>query len=77
MKRVVITGMGVACPLGVGVEHSFNRLINAESGVSSIVSFDTSDITSKIAGLIPLGSKANGCFNVLHFLQTWSSPYHS
>ena len=30
MRRVVVTGMGIACPLGVGVEHVWRRLINAE-----------------------------------------------
>ena len=29
MRRVVVTGMGIACPLGVGVEHVWRRLINS------------------------------------------------
>ena len=29
MRRVVVTGMGIVCPLGLGVEHVWRRLINA------------------------------------------------
>ena len=32
MRRVVVTGMGIACPLGIGVEHVWQRLINSEFG---------------------------------------------
>ncbi|MGI4802769.1 MAG: beta-ketoacyl synthase N-terminal-like domain-containing protein, partial [Janthinobacterium lividum] len=34
MRRVVVTGMGVACPLGLGVEHVWSRLINGDSGIT-------------------------------------------
>ncbi len=60
MRRVVVTGMGVACPLGVGVEHVWSRLLNAESGVTAIQRFNSSELTSKIAGQVPVGSKAEG-----------------
>lgn len=57
MRRVVVTGMGVACPLGLGVEHVWSRLINGDSGITAIQAFDTKDLTSKIAGQVPVGSK--------------------
>ena len=44
MRRVVVTGMGIACPLGVGVEHVWRRLINAESGIGPITAFDAKDL---------------------------------
>jgi 3-oxoacyl-[acyl-carrier-protein] synthase II len=59
-RRVVVTGMGIACPLGVGVEHVWKRLIEGESGISAIQSFDTKDLPAKIAGQVPPGSKAEG-----------------
>ncbi len=55
MRRVVVTGMGMVSPLGVGVAHNWQRLTNSESGIAAITSFDVSDIASKIAGRVPLG----------------------
>lgn len=60
MRRVVVTGMGIACPLGVGVEHVWKRLINGESGISAIQSFDTTELTAKVAGHVPAGLAAEG-----------------
>ena len=60
MRRVVVTGMGIACPLGLGVEHVWQRLIAGQSGISAIQSFDVGDLPAKIAGSIPLGTKADG-----------------
>src|SRR4051812_7149378 len=64
MRRVVVTGMGIACPLGVGVEHVWRRLINAESGIGVIKAFDAKDSPCKVAGEIPLGTRADGGLNV-------------
>jgi 3-oxoacyl-[acyl-carrier-protein] synthase II len=64
MRRVVVTGMGIACPLGVGVEHVWRRLVNAESGISAIQAFDTKDLPCKVAGQVPRGSKANGALDI-------------
>ncbi|MFN3447120.1 MAG: beta-ketoacyl-ACP synthase II [Roseococcus sp.] len=57
-RRVVVTGMGIASPLGLGVEHVWKRLINGESGISAIQSFDVKDLPAKIAGQVPHGSRA-------------------
>ncbi len=64
MRRVVVTGMGIACPLGLGVEHVWQRLLRGDSGISAIPSFDTSDVPAKIAGTIPRGPKAEGHLDV-------------
>ena len=63
MRRVVITGMGMVTPLGCGVDINWRRLLNAESGITSIQSFDVSDLTSKIAGQVPRGETSDGMFN--------------
>ncbi len=60
MRRVVVTGMGIACPLGLGVEHVWRRMLNGESGITSIQSFDTKDLPCKIAGQVPPGNRASG-----------------
>jgi 3-oxoacyl-[acyl-carrier-protein] synthase II len=64
MRRVVVTGMGIACPLGLGVEHVWKRLIEGKSGINAIQSFDVSDLPAKVAGQIPLGTKAEGKLDV-------------
>ena len=63
MRRVVVTGIGIVSPLGAGVEHVWRRLVNGESGISSIQSFDVSDLPAKIAGQVPRGDIISGKFN--------------
>jgi 3-oxoacyl-[acyl-carrier-protein] synthase II len=60
MRRVVMTGVGIACPLGLGVENVWKRLLNGESGVSAIQSFDVGDLPAKVAGTIPHGAREDG-----------------
>ncbi|MCK5446451.1 MAG: beta-ketoacyl-ACP synthase II, partial [Rhodospirillaceae bacterium] len=62
MRRVVVTGMGMVSPLGNGVEQTWKRLLNAESGIGAIDNFDVSDIAAKIAGQVPMG-EGDGEFN--------------
>ena len=64
MRRVVVTGMGIACPLGVGVEHVWRRLINAESGIGAITAFDAKDSPCKVAGQVPEGTRATGGLDI-------------
>ena len=59
-RRVVVTGMGIASPLGVGVPHVWKRLIAGDSGISAIQSFDVTDLGAKIAGQVPAGTRAEG-----------------
>ena len=59
-RRVVVTGMGIAAPLGLGVEHVWRRLVEGRSGISAIQSFDVTDIPAKIAGTVPAGTRAEG-----------------
>lgn len=71
MRRVVVTGIGMLSPLGVGVDESWTRIINGESGIKQIVSFDASDLPSKIAGQIPsenVNQKASNLFDPLDFV---------
>ena len=63
MRRVVVTGMGMVTPLGCGVDVNWRRLLNGESGITAIQSFDVSDLPSKIAGLVPRGATGDGLFN--------------
>ncbi|MBF0251377.1 MAG: beta-ketoacyl-ACP synthase II [Alphaproteobacteria bacterium] len=69
MRRVVVTGLGMVSPLADGVEATWNKLLNAESGINAIESFDVSDIPAKIAGQVPTGD-GPGLFNP----DTYISP---
>ncbi len=53
MRRVVVTGMGVVSPLGVGIEAFWDGLVHGRSGVRRITRFDPSPYPSQIAGEIP------------------------
>jgi len=48
-KRVVITGIGIVSPVGIGKENFWNSLINGKSGVDKITHFDASDFSTQIA----------------------------
>jgi 3-oxoacyl-[acyl-carrier-protein] synthase II len=68
MRRVVITGMGIVSPLGIGVEHVWKRLINGESGITAIQSFDTTELTAKIGGQVPAGLGAEGGLDLAEWI---------
>lgn len=72
LRRVVITGMGMVSPLGMGVEHNWNAITNGKSGIRKIEEFDVSDIPSQIAGIIPKTkdeNPQNGKFNADLYLH--------
>jgi 3-oxoacyl-[acyl-carrier-protein] synthase II len=56
--------MGIVCPLGLGVANVWKRLIESESGINPIRSFEVGDLPAKIAGQIPLGTKAEGKLDI-------------
>ena len=49
-KRVVITGLGLVTPVGIGVEASWNAICAGESGIGEITRFDTTGYATRIAG---------------------------
>ncbi|HEX9049449.1 MAG TPA: beta-ketoacyl-ACP synthase II [Anaeromyxobacter sp.] len=48
-RRVVVTGMGLVSPVGIGVEESWNALVAGQSGVGPITLFDASTFPTRIA----------------------------
>jgi beta-ketoacyl-acyl-carrier-protein synthase II len=51
-RRVVVTGMGVVAPNGIGIENFWDSLVHGRSGIKLIDQFDVSSYPSKIAGQI-------------------------
>lgn len=69
-RRVAVTGLGIICPLGLGVERVWQDLIDGRSGLDAIKSFDASELPCRIAGEVPKGSKEDGGFDP----DQWSDP---
>lgn len=49
-RRVVITGLGIVSPLGIGVKDNWERIVAGKSGIGRISAFDASGFPSQIAG---------------------------
>lgn len=69
MRRVVVTGLGLVTPLGVGVENNWHGITGSKSGIGAIQSFDVSDLPAKIAGQVPRGDGADGKFNADDYMS--------
>lgn len=53
MRRVVVTGIGVVCPIGIGTKAFWESLLAGACGVRRIGAFDPSGFASRIAGEVP------------------------
>ena len=51
-RRVVVTGVGLVCALGIGTEESWRNLVAGRSGIGPITQFDTNGFDCTIAGEI-------------------------
>ncbi len=49
-RRVVVTGLGLVSPVGIGVEESWAALVAGKSGIGPITLFDASTFPTRIAG---------------------------
>src|SRR6267142_2066569 len=70
MRRVVVTGMGLVTPFGIGLERNWSSLIAGASGIRAIQSFEVSDLPVKIAAQVPRGETPLGLFNA----DDWVPP---
>lgn len=69
MRRVVITGLGLVTPLASGVDASWKRLLEGQSGAGLITRFDADRVATKYACEVPLGDGADGSFNADDWMQ--------
>jgi 3-oxoacyl-[acyl-carrier-protein] synthase II len=51
-RRVVVTGVGLVCAVGIGTEQTWRNILAGERGIGAITRFDTSEFSTKIAGEI-------------------------
>jgi 3-oxoacyl-[acyl-carrier-protein] synthase II len=63
MRRVVVTGLGLVTPLACGVEESWSRLLDGQSGAGKITRFDASHLATDYACEVPHGDGSDGTFN--------------
>lgn len=67
MRRVVVTGLGMVTPLGVGVDRNWSAITAGKSGLRKIDEFDASEISSQVAGVVPKTTDQDpkdGAFNI-------------
>src|SRR3989442_4590180 len=70
MRRVVVTGLGMVTPLGCGVDATWTRILNGQSGARKIETFEVADLSSRIACVVPRGDGTDGTFNP----DQWMEP---
>lgn len=63
LRRVVVTGLGMVTPLASGVEETWTRLIDGQSGAGPITRFDAAHMATTYACEIPRGDGTGGTFN--------------
>ena len=68
-RRVVISGIGLVTPLGLGQSKNWNNLISGKSGINSLSSFDASDLSCRIGGEIPSGPASEGKLDLNEWLN--------
>jgi len=51
-RRVVVTGIGLVCPVGIGTDESWKNLLAGQGGIATITSFDTAGFDCRIAGQV-------------------------
>ncbi|MCX7565147.1 beta-ketoacyl-ACP synthase II [Sulfitobacter sp. F26169L] len=69
MRRVVVTGLGLVTPLADGVEESWKRILDCQSGAGPITGFDASRCVTQYACEVPLGDGTDGTFNADTYMQ--------
>ena len=69
MRRVVVTGLGLVTPLADGVEESWSRILDGQSGAGKITGFDPSKLTTQYACEVPLGDGTDGTFDADKYMD--------
>ncbi|KAF2400672.1 ketoacyl synthase domain-containing protein [Trichodelitschia bisporula] len=68
-RRVVVTGLGVVTPLGVGLKHAWPALLASKSGIRHLAGAEWDGLPVRIAGTIPEGPRAEGGWRASDWLE--------
>lgn len=70
MRRIVVTGLGAVTPLAAGIKQTWKRLLDSSSGIVSTSSRgkEFEFLPSRVAGLVPHGSRDDGCWQAKDWL---------
>ncbi len=69
MRRVVVTGLGIVSPLASGIEETWSRLLDGQSGAGPITRFDAGHLATTYACEVPRGDGSDGTFNPDDWLE--------
>ncbi|KAF2270086.1 3-oxoacyl-synthase-like protein [Lojkania enalia] len=71
MRKVVVTGLGIVTPLGIGVRRTWKRLLDGQCGILSIKERGPqfAALPSQVAGIVPEGKKEDGAWNAKELLN--------
>ncbi|KAI7884032.1 putative beta-ketoacyl synthase [Lichtheimia hyalospora FSU 10163] len=68
-RRVVVTGLGLVTPVGVGVKHAWTNLLKGQCGITKLVGEEYEKLPVQIAAQVPQGPKEQGQFTSSEWLD--------
>lgn len=78
MRRVVVTGLGLVTPVGVGVKSAWKNIVESQCGVVSLANKEGFEkLPVRIAAQVPLGSAEDGKFTSTEWLDKGVSGYYT
>ncbi|KAL6260623.1 hypothetical protein P5V15_008143 [Pogonomyrmex californicus] len=69
-RRVVVTGMGIVCPLGVGTQNAWKALVESKCGITRLSEPDYDKLPCKVAALVPKGDSSHELNIDSHFTKS-------
>lgn len=74
MRRVVVTGLGLVTPLGLGIDHVWKKLTQSVSGIGPITLCEANDLACQVAGEVPRSDEENAISKGMLNLNEWIEP---